>query len=105
MASGSLSADGQAEMTATVAAIESLRLAEYPNLVWFIVEDCDGVQGIGETYLGAQAVESYLHETAAPLILGSPIDPEPLRLELRACVGYQAPGAERRGASAIDLIE
>lgn len=87
----------------SIAAVETLRLAEFPNLVWVLIEDEDGRVGLGETFLGAEAVEAYIHETAAPLMIGRSGDPEPLRLALRPYVGHQAPGAEVRGLSAIDL--
>ncbi len=86
-----------------IVAIETLRLGEYPNLIWVIVEDSDGARGLGETFFGARAVESYIHETAAPLLLGKAADPEPVRSLLRPYVGHQGAGAELRGASAVDL--
>jgi len=61
------------------------------------------VKGLGETFFGAQAVEAYLHETAAPLLLGQSPDPDSIRVLLRPYVGHQAAGAEVRGASAIDI--
>ena len=87
----------------TIAAIETLRLDEFPNLLWVIVEDDAGNRGLGETFLGPTAVEAYIHDSAAPKILGLPAEPERLRLRLRPYVGYQAPGAEVRGNSAIDI--
>lgn len=87
----------------TIKAIETLRLDEFPNLLWLYVEDEDGVRGLGETFFGAQAVEAYLHETAAPLLLGKAPDPETIRILLRPYVGHQAAGAEVRGASAVDI--
>lgn len=87
----------------TITAITTLRLDEFPNLLWVMVEDEDGVRGLGETFMGARAVEAFIHESAAPLMLGRPGDPEPVRLALRPYVGHQAPGAELRGASAIDI--
>ena len=86
-----------------IVAIETLRLDEFPNLLWLILEDEDGSKGLGETFFGPQAVEAYIHETAAPLVLGQAGDPEPIRLKLRPYVGHQAAGAEVRGASAIDI--
>ena len=87
----------------TIAAIETLRLAEFPNALWVIVEDEKGERGLGETFFGAEATEAYIHEAAAPLLLGRPAEPEPLRTRLRPYLGHQAPGAELRGNSAIDI--
>ncbi len=41
-----------------VAAIETIRLTEFPNLIWVIVEDSAGNRGLGETFFGAEAVEA-----------------------------------------------
>ena len=86
-----------------IKSVTTLRLDEFPNLIWVIVEDEDGQTGTGETFFGARAVEAYIHETAAPLLLGRTIDPESVRTLLRPYVGHQAPGAEMRGMSAIDI--
>jgi len=87
-----------------IAALETLRLEEFPNLLWVIVEDEAGHRGLGETFFGPQAVEAYLHESVAPKLVGQEISgPEALRGRLRPYVGHQAPGAEVRGNSAIDI--
>lgn len=87
-----------------IAAIETLRLDEFPNLIWVVLEDDAGNHGLGETFFGAGAVEAYLHETAAPKLVGREIPgPEALRGLLRPYVGHQAAGAETRGNSAIDI--
>jgi galactonate dehydratase len=88
----------------TIARIDTLRLAEFPNLLWVEVVTEDGLVGLGETFYGAEAVEAYVHETAAPALLGS----DPLALEahaalLRTYVGYGGAGAESRGRSAVDI--
>ena len=53
-----------------VAEIETIRIGAYPNLLWVRLVTDDGIVGLGETFIGPEAVESYLHETAAPLLLG-----------------------------------
>jgi galactonate dehydratase len=84
--------------------IDTLRLAEFPNLLWVEVATDGGLVGLGETFYGAAAVEAYVHETAAPALLGA----DPLALEahaarLRTYVGEGAAGAESRGRSAVDI--
>lgn len=87
-----------------IAALETLRLEEFPNLLWVILEDEAGNRGLGETFFGAEAVESYLHESAAPRLVGRDLSgPEELRGLLKPHVGHQAPGAEVRGNSALDI--
>lgn len=84
--------------------IETLRLDEFPNLLWVVVEDSEGGRGTGESFFGATATEAYLHDIAAPLLLGQdPRDRDAIRRRLHPYVGYQGAGAEVRGASAIDM--
>src|SRR5665213_2703856 len=57
--------------------IETLRLGEFPNLIWVQVHTDAGITGLGETFYGARAVEQVMHETVAPLMLGQ----NPLQIE------------------------
>lgn len=84
--------------------IRTLRLAEHPNLLYVLVETDEGVVGLGETYLGAGAVEAYVHETVAPMVLGT----DPLAIEdharrLAGVLGRSGAGVESRGNSAVDI--
>ena len=85
--------------------IETLRLREFPNLVWVQVNTDAGITGLGETFYGARAVEQVMHETVAPLMLGQ----NPLQIEkhsrklLQNYVGYNSSGAETRAFSAFDI--
>ena len=88
-----------------VTAIETIQLAEFANLVWVHVLTDDGPIGLGETFFGGDAVAAYIHESAAPYLLGK----DPLRIDehshvLRSTyVGFSGSGAEMRGLSAIDI--
>lgn len=87
-----------------ITGLKTLRLAEFPNLLWVEIETDRGLTGLGETFFGAAAVEAYLHETVAPLILGT----DPSRIDhiarmLYGYVGYRSSGVEMRGNSAIDI--
>lgn len=87
-----------------IAAIETLRVAEFANLLWVVLEDDAGNRGLGETFFGPAAVEAYIHETAGPKLVGRDLSgPEELRGLLRPYVGHQAAGVETRGNSAIDI--
>ncbi len=84
--------------------LETLRLEEFPNLIWVLVHTDEGLTGLGETFFGAQAVESYLHESVAPYLLGK----DPLQIDRHAralygYLGYRSTGVEMRGNSAIDI--
>jgi L-alanine-DL-glutamate epimerase-like enolase superfamily enzyme len=87
-----------------IKAIETLRLEEFPNLLWVVVEDNEGGRGTGESFFGTPATDAYLHETAAPLLIGQDArDREAIRRRLAPYVGYNGAGAEVRGASAVDM--
>jgi galactonate dehydratase len=87
-----------------VVQIDTLRLGEFPNILFVLVRTDEGLVGLGETFFGARAVEAYVHETAAPYLLGR----DPLRIdrharELHGYLGYASSGAETRGNSAVDI--
>lgn len=87
-----------------VSKIETLRLKEFANLCWVQVHTDEGVTGLGETFMGAAAVEAYIHETIAPYLLGQ----DPLRIdhhwrELYGYLGFRSTGVEMRGNSAVDI--
>ncbi len=87
-----------------IAAIETVRIAERPNLVWLCVETTDGVTGLGETFFGAGAVEAHVHEFIAPRVIGrDPCEIDRLSMELAGYVGQRSAGAEMRGNSAFDI--
>jgi len=87
-----------------VTEVETLRLDEFPNLLFVRVRTDEGLTGLGETFFGARATEAYIHETAAPYLLGE----EALHIdrhakELYGYLGYGSSGAETRGNSAVDI--
>lgn len=87
-----------------VTAVETLRLSEFPNLLWLRIVTDEGLTGLGESFRGSAAVEAYIHELAAPYLVGK----DPLRIErhwheLAGYVGRLGSGAETRGRSAIDI--
>ncbi|PHP66027.1 dehydratase [Zhengella mangrovi] len=86
-----------------ITSIKTLRLDEFPNLLWVVVEDDRGHTGLGETFFGARAVEAWIHETAAAKLVGQDAEPEPARMALTPEVGSQGAGVEMRGISAIDI--
>jgi galactonate dehydratase len=87
-----------------VVAIETVRLDEFPNIVHVRVHTDEGLVGLGETFFGARAVAAWIHETAAPYLLGK----DPLQIDrhwqaLNPFVGFGASAVENRGRSAIDV--
>jgi len=84
--------------------LETLRLAEFPNLVWLRVHTDQGPVGLGETSYAAQSVETYLHEYVAPRVLGrDPLAIESLARSIAPYVGWRASSVETRASSAFDL--
>jgi galactonate dehydratase len=85
-------------------ALETIQLAEFPNILFIRLHTDQGLIGLGETFFGAAEVATYLHETAAPKLLGR--DPgriEQLRYVLRSYVGTKGTGVENRAHSAVDI--
>ncbi len=88
----------------SIARVSTLVADRYPNLVFVEIETADGLIGLGETYFGAQAVTGYIHETAAPYLLGQDARDIPRHwAALYRYWGRSGIGAEARGASAIDI--
>src|ERR1044071_9360287 len=85
--------------------LETLRLPEYPNTIWVQVHTSEGLVGLGETYYIPGAVESVVHDFAAPLLLGqSPFDRERHWQNLFSYANFFGyAGAEMRAISALDI--
>ncbi len=87
-----------------IVALETVRIAERPNLIWLRVETSEGVTGLGETFFGAGAVEAHVHDVIAPRVIGrDPLEIDRLSMDLQGYVGQRSAGAEMRGNSAIDI--
>ena len=84
-------------------AIETVRHEDFPNLL-FVQVHSEGLVGLGETFYSAEAVDSYVHTVAAPLVLGE--DPRrisAINRSLEGYVGYSGSGVETRARSALDI--
>ena len=87
-----------------ITAVETIRLTEFANLLWVRVHTDEGLVGLGETFIGAAAVETYVHDWIAPKVLGQ----DPLQIEARnrdvtGYLGWRSAGVETRGNSAFDI--
>jgi L-alanine-DL-glutamate epimerase-like enolase superfamily enzyme len=87
-----------------ITAIETIRLGDFANIIWVRVHTNEGLVGLGETFMGAASVEAYVHETAAPKLIGR----DPLRIgaiarDLNNYLGWRSAGVETRANSAIDI--
>ena len=87
-----------------ITAVETVRLAEFANLIWVRIRTDEAIVGLGETFMGPQAVEAYVHETVAPKILGrDPLAIEAVNATLANYLGWRSSGVETRGNSAVDI--
>ncbi|MBD9624943.1 mandelate racemase/muconate lactonizing enzyme family protein [Ensifer sp. ENS06] len=84
--------------------LETVRIAERPNLLWLLVHTDEGLTGLGETFFGAETVETYIHEYVAPRVVGrNPLQIDLLASDLVGYLGFRSSGAEVRGNSAFDI--
>jgi L-alanine-DL-glutamate epimerase-like enolase superfamily enzyme len=85
--------------------VETIQVGEFPNCLWVRVHTDEGLVGLGETFYGVAPVAAYVHETAAPYLLGK----DPLEIErhsrnfMYSYLGAKSVGVEMRAASAIDI--
>jgi galactonate dehydratase len=87
-----------------ITALETIRVAERPNLLWLRVHTDEGVTGLGETFFGAATVEAHVHEWIAPRVIGrDPLAIDALARDLVGYLGFRSTGAEVRGNSAFDI--
>ena len=88
-----------------ITAVETVKLGEFPNLLWVHIHTDEGLIGLGETFFGPRAVEAQIHETVAPLLLDKPA----LQMDRHAralqnqYLGFCGSGVEMRAASAVDI--
>ena len=69
-----------------ITALETIRVAERPNLIWVQVHTDEGITGLGETFFGASTVEAHIHDYIAPRVIGrDPFEIDKLAADL---VGY-----------------
>ncbi len=87
-----------------ITAVETIRIAERPNLIWLEVHSDAGLVGLGETFFGAATVEAHVHEWIAPRVIGRDARQiDRLAADLTGYLGFRATGAEMRGNSAFDI--
>lgn len=84
--------------------LETIRIAEFPQLLWLYVHTDEGSRGLGETFFSPSAVEPYLHDDLAPRLLDrDPLAIDSISRDLVPYVGFRSTGVEGRAASAIDI--
>ncbi|MBV9679160.1 MAG: mandelate racemase/muconate lactonizing enzyme family protein [Acidobacteriaceae bacterium] len=84
--------------------LETVRVLQFPQLVWVQIHTDEGLIGLGETFFNATAVETYLHDEVAPRLLGQdPLRIDAIARDLVTYVGFRSTGVEMRAASAVDI--
>src|SRR5271168_2141450 len=87
-----------------ITALETIRIDEFPNLLWLQVRTDEGVSGLGETFYLSKTVEAYVHEALAQKLLGrSPLEIDRISKDLTGYLGFRSTGVEMRGNSALDI--
>ncbi|MGI8688675.1 MAG: mandelate racemase/muconate lactonizing enzyme family protein, partial [Thermomicrobiales bacterium] len=85
--------------------IETIHIEDYPQILFVAVHTDEGLVGYGDTFYMTDALRGYVHQFAAPMLLGH----DPLAIELHWRRLYEViahiagKGAEIRGLSAIDV--
>ncbi len=84
--------------------IETIRISQFPQLLWVQVHTDEGLVGLGETFFSPGAVEAYIHDDVAPRLIGrDPLAIDAIARDLVGYLGFRSTGVEMRAASAIDL--
>jgi len=87
-----------------ITSIETIRLAEYPQLLWVTIKTDEGPAGLGETFFNVGAVEAYLHDNVAGWLLGrDPLAIDAIARDMVSYLGFRSTGVEMRAASAVDI--
>lgn len=87
-----------------ISALETIRVKEFPNILWVEIHTDEGITGLGETFFMARTVEAYIHEEVAPKLIGrDPLAIDLISKDLTGYLGFRSTGAEMRGNSAVDI--
>ena len=92
-----------------ITAVDTVQVEAWPHLIWVRVHTDEGLIGLGETSYHTEAVAGYIHQVAAPYLVGK----DPTRIDLHhrtltkslmALVAYRGSAAEIRSASSAIRI-
>lgn len=88
-----------------VTAIETIRLGEYPSILFLHVHTDEGLIGLGENCVGVEAVETFIHESVAPRLLGkNPLNINAMHETLHQdFIGFGGSSVAMRAASSVDI--
>lgn len=84
--------------------VETIRIGQFPQLLWVRIHTDEGIAGLGETFFDASAVEAYLHDSIAPRLIGrDALAIDAIARDMVSYLGFRSTGVESRAASAIDI--
>lgn len=88
-----------------VTGLETIRLREFPSILFLQIHTDEGLIGLGENCVGVESVETFLHESVAPRILGkSPLNINEIHEILHQdFIGFNGSSVAVRAASSIDI--
>ncbi len=87
-----------------ISKIETIHVPDFPHILFVAIHTDEGLIGYSDTFYMTESVRGYIHQFAAPMLLGH----DPLQIELHWRRLYEViahivgKGAEIRGLSAID---
>ncbi|HSU33891.1 MAG TPA: mandelate racemase/muconate lactonizing enzyme family protein [Bryobacteraceae bacterium] len=84
--------------------LETVRIKEFPQLLWLQIHTDEGLKGLGETFFDASTVETYLHDSLAHRLIGrDALAIDAIARDLVNYLGFRSTGVEARAASAVDI--
>jgi L-alanine-DL-glutamate epimerase-like enolase superfamily enzyme len=88
-----------------VTAIETIRLLEFPAILFLQIHTDEGLIGLGENCVGVEAVETFIHESVAPRLLGkNPLDINAMHETLHQdFIGFGGSSVAVRATSSVDI--
>ena len=88
-----------------VTGLETIRIAEYPAMLFLQIHTDEGVVGLGENCVGIGVVEEFIHESIAPRLLGKDALAITSIHEVlhQDFLGFQGSGVAVRAASSVDI--
>ncbi len=88
-----------------VTAIETIRLGEFPSILFLQIHTDEGLIGLGENCVGVETVETFIHESVAPRLLGkNPLNINAMHETLHQdFIGFGGSSVAMRAASSVDI--
>jgi len=88
-----------------VTGIETIRLGEFPSILFLQIHTDEGLIGLGENCVGVETVETFIHESVAPRLLGkNPLNINAIHETLHQdFIGFGGSSVAMRAASSVDI--